>query len=87
MSPRNIRVPVVPIGNSRGIRIPKPLLRQCGIEGDVTIEVVGNTLVIRPVSETPRAGWDERFREMAKHGDDAPLLDDALDLETDGWEW
>ena len=39
---------VVRIGNSRGIRIPKLLLEQTGLRGDVEISADGDTLVIRP---------------------------------------
>ena len=34
-----MRARVVKIGNSQGIRIPKPLLEQTGITGDVELEV------------------------------------------------
>jgi antitoxin MazE len=80
---------IVPIGNSRGVRIPKPLLEQTGLSDEVEIRAEGNTLVIRP-ARRPRAGWAEAFREMARRGDDA-LLDDAAptlsDWDEGEWEW
>jgi antitoxin MazE len=79
---------IVAIGNSRGIRIPKPLLEQTGLSGDVEISAEAGGLMIRP-ARRPRAGWAEAFREMARRGDDA-LLDDAPSASTfdEGeWEW
>jgi len=80
---------IVRIGNSRGVRIPKPLLEQAGLGGDVQIRVEGRRLVIEP-ARRPRAGWAAAFREMAKRGDDA-LLDDvppaATKWDEEEWEW
>jgi len=79
---------IVSIGNSKGIRIPKPLLEQTGLHGEVDIRANGNALVIRPARKA-RAGWDAQFREMARRGDDR-LLDDVVSLskwDEDEWEW
>ncbi len=66
---------IVAIGNSQGIRIPKPLLQQTGLSGEVDISAEDGTLVIRPARK-PRAHWAAAFQDMARHGDDA-LRDDA----------
>ena len=64
---------IIRIGNSQGVRIPKPFLEQTGLENEVEIKVEKNHIVIGPV-EDPRQGWEEAFQEMAKQGDDL-LLD------------
>lgn len=64
---------IIRIGKSHGIRIPKPLLEQIGLKGEVEISVRAERLVITPAAP-PRAGWASAFREMARNGDDA-LLD------------
>ena len=80
---------IVRIGNSRGVRIPKPLLDQTGLQGEVEIRAEAGALVIRAVRK-PREGWDAAFREMARRGDDA-LIDDASPTlsgwDEDEWEW
>jgi antitoxin MazE len=80
---------LVRIGNSQGVRIPKPLLEQTGLQDEVEIEVEGNRLVIFAHSH-PRAGWDEAFQAMSRQGDDA-LLDEGVLLPTqwdeEEWEW
>ena len=63
---------IVRIGNSQGIRIPKRLMAQVGLRGEVEIAVNGKSLIIR-AAEHPRAGWAEAFRRMAENGDDVLL--------------
>jgi len=67
---------IVRISNSRGVRLPKPLLDQTGLSDEVEVEVHGNHLIIRPV-RAPRAGWAEACAVMAAAGDDQ-LLDPDL---------
>jgi len=78
---------IVRIGNSRGLRIPKPLIEQTGLGEDVEIMVRGNTLVICSATR-PRAGWSDAFRDMAARGDDK-LLDQprATGWDEDEWRW
>lgn len=83
-----MRARVVKIGNSKGIRIPKPLLEQSGIGYEVELEANDGQIVIRAVRH-PRTGWDEAFAEMARRGDDE-LLDDVSSTSTwdeEEWEW
>jgi antitoxin MazE len=79
---------IVRIGNSQGIRIPKPVLEQVGKPTEVELEVEGNTIILRaPVR--PRLGWAAEFKAMAQAGDDG-LLDDALgssSWDEAEWEW
>lgn len=78
---------IVRIGNSKGIRIPKPLIEQTGLCDEVTIEAEGNRLVIRAARQ-PRAGWAEAFQAMAAAGDDRLLdLDAPTASEWDEREW
>jgi antitoxin MazE len=85
----NMKARIVKIGNSQGIRLPKPLVEQTGLGEEVVIEVQGNRLIITPAART-RALWVAAFKEMAKRGDDASLDDDLRVptlWEKDGWEW
>ncbi|MFB2893385.1 AbrB/MazE/SpoVT family DNA-binding domain-containing protein [Aerosakkonemataceae cyanobacterium BLCC-F50] len=84
-----IRTRIVKIGNSQGIRIPKPLLEQSCIDSDqeVEIEVEGDRLIVRAAPKI-RVGWDEAFAAMAEQKDDI-LLDDVSTTNWDQveWEW
>ena len=76
---------LISIGNSKGIRIPSALLRQYNMQDEVEICPGKDEIIIRPVVRTPREGWGSAFAVMHENGDDALLIDDALDMET--WEW
>ena len=80
---------IVRFGNSKGLRIPKPLLDQTGLNGDVEISAEDGTLVVRPVRK-PREGWAAAFEKMAERGDDA-LLDNVppslSEWDENDWNW
>jgi antitoxin MazE len=45
-----MRTTIVRIGNSKGIRIPKPLLKESGITGDVDISAKVGEIRIKAIS-------------------------------------
>ena len=48
---------LVKIGNSQGIRIPKPLIQQAHLEGkELDIQVVNQGILVTP-RKKPREGW------------------------------
>lgn len=80
---------IVKMGNSRGVRIPKALLEQTGLEGEVEITVRKDSLVIRPVAKA-RAGWDDAFAEMARREDDRLVAGEVAgdhSFDQEEWEW
>lgn len=80
---------IVRIGNSQGIRIPKPLIEQTGLSGEVEISVQDNSLIVKPAAK-PRAGWAVAFQAMADEGEDALVDGDLPSLtawDEDEWEW
>jgi antitoxin MazE len=82
-----MRTHVIPIGNSMGIRIPRAVLDLCHIHNAVNLEVQGQAIVIRPIKQRPRAGWEAAFKKMHRLGEDQLLIDGRLDLDFAGWEW
>ncbi len=81
-----MRARVIKIGNSQGLRIPKPILDQTGIIDDVEIQVEKDKIIIRPV-EGVREGWDDAFKAMGENGHDEPVIDDNLSHSWDEAEW
>jgi len=81
---------IVRIGNSRGVRIPKVMLEESGITGDVELIADGEQIVIR-AAEGSRSGWEEAFQAMAGNNDDRIPDEEALDGQTswdeEEWEW
>ncbi len=60
---------IIRIGNSQGIRIPKTMLAETGISGDVDLEIFEGGILIRNVTK-PRASWEAAFAKMADTDDD-----------------
>jgi len=81
-----MKAPLVRIGNSHGVRIPKTVLEQCGFKDQVEMTVRDGTIVIAPARRA-RAGWDAAFNAMAAAGDDADLLPGKLANQWDETEW
>jgi antitoxin MazE len=78
-----MRLSVVSIGNSKGIRIPKTILDKYQICDLVEVEMRDDALILRPVRK-PREGWEEAFKQMHQNGDDKLLIPDVFEDET--WE-
>ena len=51
-----MRARVVRIGSSRGVRIPKPLIEQVGLQDEVEIAVEGSSLIDPGAAARPRRG-------------------------------
>lgn len=87
-------VKLVQIGNSMGIRLPKNLIRQFGLDkGPIELIVKKEGIMIKPAltSEVPpREEWDRLFKEALAAGDDPKNDDEEFDDfydETDENEW
>lgn len=83
-----MRTQIIKIGNSQGIRIPKTLLAQIGLTGEVELEVMDNKLVVSAVKSV-RAGWAEAFQQMAANQDDQLIDGEIIEHSWDEeqWQW
>lgn len=82
-----MKAQIIQIGNSQGIRIPKVLLEESRVSGEVDVELHPDGILIRN-ARGPRAGWDEAFKTMAENEDDE--LDNAstaTKFEKKEWQW
>lgn len=46
-----MRVSIIQIGNSKGLRIPQSILKQCGIESEVEMEIQDKNIIIKPIQK------------------------------------
>lgn len=82
-----MKAQIIQIGNSQGIRIPKALLEETQISGEVELEIVESGILLRNL-QRPRAGWEEMFRSQAEKDDDQPLeRNPATSFEARDWKW
>ncbi len=81
-----MKTELVRIGNSRGIRIPKPIIEQCGLGETVELRVENECLVISSKRQ-PRAGWSQAFKAGGSSEDDELLLESTGGNAFDSKEW
>ncbi len=82
-----MKAKLIRIGNSRGVRLPKPLIEEVGLSDEVDLCVREGAIVISR-SARPREGWAEAAR-MARGNAEDLLLDEPTPTRFDEeeWEW
>lgn len=78
-------ISVIPIGNSKGIRLPKTILEKYNITDKVELILEKGYMILKPKSE-PRTGWENAFKSMHENGEDKLLIQDVFEDE-DLEEW
>ena len=76
-------VKLVPIGNSKGVRIPKPLLQKYGLKNSLLLEETDRGLLLRK-KEDNKLSWEDTYKSMANEKEywddfDITLLDGLED--------
>lgn len=72
-----MNIPIVKIGNSRGIRLPKNLLDRYQLSGSIELELKDNHIVLKP-SPCVREGWAEAFQRHASVQEEHPFGEDVF---------
>jgi antitoxin MazE len=85
-SAHSLEIKVVPIGNSRGVRLPKPLLDKYAIQDAVVVEEREEGLLLRSKRDR-RLSWEETFKAMAHEREDWSDLDATLNDGLDKEPW
>jgi antitoxin MazE len=75
-----MEVSIIRIGNSKGIRFSKTILEKYNLKDKVDLTLDNDQIIIKPIS-SPRNGWEDSFKKMAKNGDDRLLFNDVFDDE------
>lgn len=72
-----MKIKLIKIGNSLGIRLPKTVIEECGLKEDLNLTVRQGAIVITPIVP-PRLGWKELVSDEAG----------AHPVKAEGeWEW
>jgi antitoxin MazE len=77
---------LVRIGNSRGVRIPKPLIEEAGLAEEVELRVRDGAIVIASAAGV-RAGWAEAAQELHERGEDEHVILPVPTRFEEEWEW
>tara|TARA_A100001015_G_scaffold176179_1_gene195938 strand:+ start:1036 stop:1281 length:246 start_codon:yes stop_codon:yes gene_type:complete len=80
-----MKTPVIQIGNSKGLRLSKTILKQYGIVDEVELIFEKEQIVLKPIS-APRTNWETAFEQMRQKNDDTALIPDVFEEEnTEEW--
>jgi antitoxin MazE len=80
---------LIRIGNSRGVRLPKTLIEQCGFGDTVELRVNGEQLILSRTRK-PREGWSAALAAVRESIENDELLMDGIpmdEFEDDEWTW
>ena len=75
----NMNLPIINIGNSKGIRIRKSILEKYNIKDQVEVALEDDRIIIK--RSEPRKGWEKKFAKMHENEDDELLIDDVFEDE------
>ncbi len=75
-----MQIPIINVGNSKGIRLNKMLLKKYNISDSVELVLRPDCIIIRPIKKV-REGWDEAFKSMRENKDDELLIPDVFEDE------
>lgn len=82
-----IKTRIVRIGNSQGIRVPKPLLDHAQLPEEVELSAEPGRLIVSAAT-APRHGWADAARAMRDRGDDRQLDEPTpTRFEAEEWTW
>ena len=73
-----MRIKLVKIGNSTGIRLPKSVIQSCDFDAEVELTVQNKTVILTAPQEG-RAAWYELFQESVRQ---KPVREKGGE-----WEW
>ena len=79
-----MRSRIVRIGNSQGVRLPKLLIEQAGLDEEVELRAEAGQIVIAAPRKT-RAGWAEAAQRARTAKDDR--IEDTVATHFDETEW
>jgi len=81
-------VKLVPIGNSKGVRIPKVLLQKYGLKNSLLIEETDKGLLLRNKEES-KLSWEDTYKIMANEKENWEDFNTTLldGLEDGGFEY
>jgi antitoxin MazE len=82
-----VKTHLVRIGNSRGVRLPKPLIEKAGLTEEVELRVQEGAIIITRAAP-PRSGWADAARHAGQRQEDQ-LLDAPTPtlFDDEEWEW
>lgn len=73
-------ISIIPIGNSKRIRLNKTLIEKYNITDMVELILEKEYIILKPKTSA-RRGWEKSFKKMHENGDDKLLMPDVFEDE------
>jgi len=81
---------LIKIGNSKGIRIPQPIIKQANLENaEIEFVVTKEGLLLKPIKQK-RTAWKEDIEKVLaknKNKKDEGVIEEFLNEKFEDWEW
>jgi antitoxin MazE len=74
-------IPLISIGNSKGIRLSKTILEKYNIQDTIELILEKGFIILKPKTSA-RIGWEKSFKKMHENGDDNQLMADVFNDES-----
>ena len=83
-----MRIKIIDIGNSKGIRLPQALIQQYNLENGVTVELTKEGIMLSSIHKA-RAGWEEQFKEATGKitAEEKIWMDSGNKFDQEEWTW
>ena len=83
-----MRIKIIDIGNSKGIRLPQALIQQYNLENGVTVELTKEGIMLSSIHKA-RAGWEEQFKEATGKitVEEKIWMDSGNKFDQEEWTW
>ena len=75
-----MKIAIIKIGNSKGLRLSKTILEKYNIKDKVGMILEKGQIVLRPINN-PRENWEKAFEDMRENNDDRLLVNDVFEDE------
>ncbi|WP_300458551.1 AbrB/MazE/SpoVT family DNA-binding domain-containing protein [Desulfobacula sp.] len=81
-------IKLIPIGNSKGVRIPKTLLQKYGFHNSLLLEETDKGLLLRKKDDN-KLSWEDTYKAMANEKEEWGNFDNVLldGLEDEDFEY
>lgn len=84
-----MKVKIIKIGNSKGIRLPNEIIKKYNLDQEVTLELNEDSIVLKPIEVDPRAEWEEIYKKMEPTltQEDKDWMQFGNEFDEEDWTW
>ena len=83
-----MRIKVINIGNSKGIRLPQALIQQYNLDNEVAVELTKEGIMLTSTHKA-RTGWEDQFKKATAKitTEEKSWMDSSNKFDKEEWTW